>query len=129
MIETFKKIFLELLEDPKIGAAIRNLFLHERQQLSSLIQEVRQMRAFYIMDARAEKERDQKMVDTLDDIFAEVEKDVSVGNSIVTLVERLLTQQGVDPVRREAILTALRTDREKLEQIVLANTPAEIPTE
>lgn len=79
--------------------------------------------------ANQERKRDSKMADTLDDIFAEVERNTTIGGSIVVLVERLLTQQGVDPVRRQAILDALRADSDKLEAIVIANTPAEPPTE
>ena len=64
-----------------------------------------------------------------DDLFAEVEKIDSVGNSVLTLIQKLVDSSGGDPVKLQAAIDKLKTQTAEFEAAIVANTPVEPPTE
>ena len=63
-----------------------------------------------------------------DELFAQVERIDTVGNSVLTLIQRLVDSAGGDPVKLQAAIDKLKTQTDELEAAVIANTPVEPPT-
>lgn len=60
---------------------------------------------------------------TLDDILAEATRGTTIGQSVIALVQQLVTQAGGDPVKLQAALDAMKGNDDAIEAAVLANTP------
>jgi hypothetical protein len=61
----------------------------------------------------------------IDDVLAETQRNATIGDSVLALIQKLIDQAGGDPVKLQAALDLLRADSDKLEAAVLANTPQE----
>lgn len=66
-----------------------------------------------------------KQMATIDDVLAEAQRNSSVGDSVLVLIQKLVNQSGGDPAKFQAALDLLKADSQKLEDAVLANTPQE----
>ena len=74
----------------------------------------------------------EKIMAHLDEITAEVDGIATVGQSVLTLVERLadeIEHHKDDPAALADLSTRLRTTKDALAAAVVAHTPAETPTE
>lgn len=69
--------------------------------------------------------REEAIMATQQDILTEIADESTIADSILALVQRLVTEN--DPAARQAILDALKANRTKLEAAVLAGTPQEPP--
>lgn len=63
------------------------------------------------------------------DILAEAERGVTVGESVLALVQKLVDNSGGNMANLQAALDKMKTENDKIEAAVLANTPQEPPTE
>lgn len=67
-----------------------------------------------------------------DDVLAEAQRGTTVGDSIINLVQVLIAREpGIPPdvqQKMQASLESMRSENDRIEQAVLANTPQEIPT-
>lgn len=61
----------------------------------------------------------------IDDLLTEVQRNSTIGDSVLALIQKLVDQSGGDPVKLQAALDALKADSDKLEAAVVANTPQE----
>jgi hypothetical protein len=59
----------------------------------------------------------------LDDILAEAQRGVTVGDSVLALVQSLVDAAGGDPAKLQTILDTMKAENDKVEAAVLANTP------
>ena len=60
---------------------------------------------------------------SLDDILAETQRNSTIGDSVLTLIQKLIDQAGGDPAKLQTIFDQLKADSDKLEAAVVANTP------
>lgn len=59
----------------------------------------------------------------IDDLLVEVQRNSTIGDSVLVLIQKLIDQAGGDPVKLQAALDLLKADSDKLEAAVVANTP------
>lgn len=64
----------------------------------------------------------------IDDVLAEAQRNSTIGDSVLALVQKLVDASGGDPTKLQGILDTLKADSDKLEAAVVANTPQEPPT-
>lgn len=58
----------------------------------------------------------------IDDVLAEAQRNSTIGDSVLALVQKLVDSAGGDPVKLQQILDTLKADSDKLEAAVVANT-------
>jgi hypothetical protein len=63
----------------------------------------------------------------IDDLEASVAAEKTVDDSILTLLNTLVTAGSISPERAAAVLTALKGEQDRLAAAVVANTPAAPP--
>jgi len=74
-----------------------------------------------------DKRRDEAMLQLTQDVLAEAQRGTTVGDSVLNLVQQLVANSGLSQEDKDALTAALdsmRSENDKIEAAVLANTPA-----